>query len=118
MDEKLIELVRNHEELYNMGDKLYFDTALKNRIWTEIAEKLNETADKCKQRWESLRSKFRKICKANGTTTGQAAKKKKKWRYEDEMTFLLPHMMDEARVSSLQIHDGTDEENIDGNDEE
>lgn len=43
MDEKLIELVRNHEELYNMGDKLYFDTALKNRIWREIAEKLNET---------------------------------------------------------------------------
>lgn len=34
------------------------------------------------------------------------------------MTFLLPHMRDKARVSSLQINDGTDEENIDGNDEE
>ncbi|XP_074042027.1 uncharacterized protein isoform X2 [Leptinotarsa decemlineata] len=79
---------------------------------------LDIQADKCKQRWESLRSQFRKICKTNGSTTGQAAKKKKKWRYENEMTFLLPHMMDKARVSSLQIHDGTDEENIDGNDEE
>lgn len=43
MDEKLIELVRNTEELYNMGHKFYFDAALKNRRWLEIAEKLNKT---------------------------------------------------------------------------
>lgn len=34
------------------------------------------------------------------------------------MAFLLPHMKDKARVSSLQMDNGTDEENIDGNDEE
>ncbi|CAH1115137.1 unnamed protein product [Psylliodes chrysocephalus] len=125
MDEQLIELIRNSEELYNLGNKLYFDTALKNRRWTEIADELNKTADECKQRWESLRSQFRKICKTR-ETTGQASKKKKKWRYEDEMAFLLPYMKIKSRVSSVQLENQVKEEegeiqaedDVDGNDEQ
>lgn len=49
------------------------------------------------------------MCKLRETTTGQAATKKKKWRYEDEMAFLLPHTKDKLRVSSIEISNEADE---------
>uniref|UniRef100_A0A6P7F6Y0 Uncharacterized protein LOC114327210 n=1 Tax=Diabrotica virgifera virgifera TaxID=50390 RepID=A0A6P7F6Y0_DIAVI len=100
-DEMLIELVRCHEELYNQGDRLYFDAIHKNKLWKDISIKLNKTPEECKQRWESLRSQYRKICKARETKTGQAAIKRKKWRYEEELAFLLPYMKDKERISSF-----------------
>lgn len=41
-DEKLIQLVSCHEELYDLGNKNYFDAALKNRRWEHIATVLNK----------------------------------------------------------------------------
>lgn len=37
------------------------------------------------------------------TTSGQAAAIVKKWKFQDEMSFLLPFMQDRATVSSLEI---------------
>lgn len=40
-EEKLIEAVREHKELYDTKDENYMKTKLKNRIWEDIANDLN-----------------------------------------------------------------------------
>lgn len=69
-------------------------------------------------RWESLRAQFRKYLKSLGTTTGEAAKKRNKWKYHDEMAFLIPYMKDKACVSSVktehEVH--LDDESLTGDD--
>lgn len=40
MDEQMIELVREHEELYDMSHRKYMDTPHKNKLWDEIGQTL------------------------------------------------------------------------------
>jgi hypothetical protein len=43
MDEKLIELVRKCEELYDVGNKKYSDSVWKEKVWGQIDEELNKS---------------------------------------------------------------------------
>ncbi|KAJ8980388.1 hypothetical protein NQ317_009382, partial [Molorchus minor] len=45
----------------------------------------------CKQRWESIRAQYRKTLRLRKTRTGQSASEVK-WKYEDLLEFLHPHM--------------------------
>lgn len=50
--------------------------------------------------------------KKSQTTSGQSAKHIKKWKYEEEMSFLRPHMRERDTISSLNIlSDGENETN-------
>lgn len=40
-DEKLIECVRSHPALYNLGNPKYIDTKYKNYVWRKIAAELS-----------------------------------------------------------------------------
>lgn len=42
-DEKLIELVRKYEFLYNLQHPKYMDTAKKEMAWKEISEELKQS---------------------------------------------------------------------------
>lgn len=42
-DDKLIELVRSYEELYNMTAKKYRDNVHKDMLWQKIGDELNKT---------------------------------------------------------------------------
>jgi hypothetical protein len=42
MDEKLIELVRKCEELYEMSNKKYSDSVWKEKLWGQIGEVLKK----------------------------------------------------------------------------
>ena len=41
MDERLIELVRGYEELFDMTNRRYSDNCYKDKIWKVIGEELN-----------------------------------------------------------------------------
>jgi hypothetical protein len=43
MDEKLIELVRTCEELYDMSNKKYSDSVWKEKLWGQIGEELKKS---------------------------------------------------------------------------
>ena len=45
MDEKLIELVRKCEELYDMSNKKYSDSVWKVKLWGQIGEKLKKSGN-------------------------------------------------------------------------
>ncbi|KAL4113939.1 hypothetical protein QTP88_017489 [Uroleucon formosanum] len=62
-NEKLIELVRTHTELYDLSHSKYSDSTCKEKVWKNITDELNQTR--------------------------QAAPKKiKKYKYEDNLKFL------------------------------
>jgi hypothetical protein len=42
MDEKLIELLRKCEELYDMANKKYSDSVWKEKLWRQIGEELRK----------------------------------------------------------------------------
>jgi hypothetical protein len=43
MDEKLVELFRKCEELYDMGNKKYSDRVWKEKVWRQIGEELSKS---------------------------------------------------------------------------
>jgi len=43
MDEKLIELVRKCEELYDMSNKKYINSVWKEKLWGQIGEQLKKS---------------------------------------------------------------------------
>jgi hypothetical protein len=43
MDEKLIELVRKCEELYDTSNKKYSDSVWKEKLWGQISEELKKS---------------------------------------------------------------------------
>jgi hypothetical protein len=43
MDEKLIELVRECEEIYDMSNKKYSDGVWKEKLWGQIGEQLKKS---------------------------------------------------------------------------
>jgi len=45
MDEKLIELVRKYEELYDMSNKKYSDSVWKEKLWGQIGEELKKSGN-------------------------------------------------------------------------
>lgn len=69
----------------------------------------------CKKTWNNLRDAFRRAMKKSQTTSGQSAKYIKKWKYEEEMSFLRPHMRERDTISSLNLSDGESEANNDEN---
>ncbi|XP_044758749.1 uncharacterized protein LOC123316632 [Coccinella septempunctata] len=88
-DRKLIELVKKERFLYDSSDPYYNDYTLKMAKWKEISHVVRRDPNRCKSRWESLRNQFRKYIRANaGVSSGTMAK----WRYYDNLSFLIPYM--------------------------
>ncbi|VVC95765.1 unnamed protein product [Leptidea sinapis] len=105
-NEKLIEVVRQYKLLYDLNDKKYCDNQKKDETWIEVGRKLNMDGRECKKSWALLRDAFRRIVKKrkNGRVS------EKKWRYEDEMAFLLPYLKLRRKTSLLtSSHDAEDE---------
>lgn len=42
-EEKLINLVRSHECIYNVSSRFYMDQHMKRNAWLKIAEEMNKT---------------------------------------------------------------------------
>ncbi|XP_045119113.1 transcription factor Adf-1-like [Portunus trituberculatus] len=71
-DEMLIEAVKSKPELYDLASPLYSNVNIKRKSWGEVNRQLG--CEGCKERWESLRSQFRKIM-GKCTKSGQGASK-------------------------------------------
>lgn len=72
------------------------------------------TGPACKQRWQSLRDSYRRALNKRKGKTGQAATKIKKWKYEDEMSFVAPFFAEKKTLDSVDIT--SDEDNGDHDD--
>jgi len=57
----------------------------------------------CKSRWNNLRDQYRRSLKRNKTTSGQAARKYKKYKYEDNMKFLQEFLQERDTITNLTV---------------
>ncbi|KAF0710344.1 Uncharacterized protein FWK35_00033677 [Aphis craccivora] len=53
----------------------------------------------CKARWNNIRDNYRKSIKK--TTSGQAAKKLKKYKFDDQLQFLKPHLQERETMGNI-----------------
>ncbi|CAH1967666.1 unnamed protein product [Acanthoscelides obtectus] len=103
MAEKLIELVQQHEVLYNHSLLEYRDQNVRQQAWEEIGRHLRITADNAKSTWDRLRR-----CFCNARSRRMSAKslhtnrKTPPWKFEHHMEFLLPYV--EVRRSRGNSH--------------
>ncbi|XP_046399198.1 transcription factor Adf-1-like [Ischnura elegans] len=101
--EKLIEEVRKFPVLYDQTEDKYRNAEYKERVWKMISEKLKAPGgpEECRKRWASFRDQFRRTLQKRKTKSGQAAAKKQKYKYEDILEFLLPHIVERETLSNV-----------------
>lgn len=101
--EKLIEEVRKFPVLYDQSDAKYRHVEYKERLWKVISETLKVPGglEECKKKWASIRDQFRRTLQKRKTKSGQAAAKKQKYKYEEVLEFLLPHIVDRETLSNM-----------------
>ncbi|VVC24938.1 MADF domain [Cinara cedri] len=92
--EELIKKVREHGVLYDHGSHDYRDQHVRQTAWEEIGRELQISGNEAKLRWNKLR---RCYCNARNrrrvdTKSGIASKKKNYWKYEKQMSFILPFL--------------------------
>ncbi|XP_063865402.1 uncharacterized protein LOC135103301 [Scylla paramamosain] len=123
MEEQLIEYVRGYDHLFNPRNKDYRDQKARREAWEEISGKIGISADVCKDTWTKLRNAYTNARKRRNTKSGQAAKNTPKWKYEDQMSFLIPTLeprsthgnveplsQSDGDVASAVINENTEED--------
>ncbi|XP_035221429.1 transcription factor Adf-1-like [Stegodyphus dumicola] len=76
---------------------------MRRNAWISIAEAIGSTADRCQERYKSLRDRFRKEKRLLKQTSGSGAKRKREWPLFQSMTFLEPFLIDKDTWSNLSI---------------
>ncbi|XP_076672095.1 uncharacterized protein LOC143371109 isoform X2 [Andrena cerasifolii] len=94
MEKLLIEKVRGHEVLYNHRSSDYRDQYIRQAAWEEIGRELKIPGNKAKECWDKLRRCFcnAKNRRRDDTKNGTASKKKSCWKYEQQMSFIIPFL--------------------------
>lgn len=70
----------------------------------------------CKTRWNNIRDNYRKSIKK--TTSGQAFKRVKKYKYDDQLQFLKPHLQERDTLGNLKDPNNDDLENSNNDSED
>ncbi|XP_050294868.1 uncharacterized protein LOC126735034 [Anthonomus grandis grandis] len=106
----------SYKELYDLSDRYYSNHHRKDEIWREIAKKVGEISDVCKETWRKLRDNYRKAKQLRNTKSGQSAKKIKPKKIEKELAFLNPHLQQpqELQTSNLLVSSSGDDSDADG----
>lgn len=89
-DLELIKLVRENPVLYDVNHAKYMDFNSREVAWQRIGDELKKPAADCKVRWINIRDVYRRILKKKFLT----GKSLRKYKYENELTFLKPHYRD------------------------
>ncbi|XP_055904126.1 uncharacterized protein LOC129939952 isoform X2 [Eupeodes corollae] len=84
--DEFIDVVKQHEMLWNTEDENYKNNELRTKEWELIAVHFETSVDECKKKWKALRDSFvRNYFKP-------IKEKYKSWNYYSKMKFLGPHV--------------------------
>ncbi|KAF5295947.1 hypothetical protein FQA39_LY12719 [Lamprigera yunnana] len=93
---KLIAIVQQYEEIYNLNHPSYSNFHQRDNIWKEIGKQMNETGRVCKGRWFRIRDNHRKALNLRKRKSEDAAASKiKPPKFYKELEFLAPYLQDE-----------------------
>ncbi|XP_017483271.1 PREDICTED: transcription factor Adf-1-like, partial [Rhagoletis zephyria] len=105
-EERLIDLVRDNEVLYNKTYVGYRLPAKKLAAWAAISRELSATEEQCTKRWISLRERYTRELRKLDAPSGSAPASQPTWHFSTNMAFLKPFtaprpMIDEERLIDL-----------------
>ncbi|XP_039473065.1 uncharacterized protein LOC120441755 isoform X1 [Oreochromis aureus] len=93
MEERLINAVANHPELYDTSCFLYRDRNIKDRAWRKISEEIGQPEDICRRKWKNLRDTYSKEKRTEKEKrSGSAAGSGRRWKFFAVMGFLDPFL--------------------------
>ncbi|XP_039281013.1 uncharacterized protein LOC120348702 [Nilaparvata lugens] len=72
-EEKLIDLIRQNEVLYQISHPDYRNSFLKNKTWKNIAATMEKSMEDCKSKWKVMRDYQRRQKAANKKGTGSSS---------------------------------------------
>lgn len=87
-DELLVEWVKKHPMLFDHSHAGYRQRELREKIWHDIADKLDYRQKEATERWRSLRDKYCKIWRRSLTNPGV----ERDWYLFNKMSFIQPHL--------------------------
>ncbi|XP_076030648.1 uncharacterized protein LOC143018936 [Oratosquilla oratoria] len=90
--EKLIVLVEARPSIYNYTLKDHHNKDIINMFWDEIATEVGSTSEKCKAKWNSIRTSYSRFLRDEKQPSGSGASKKKKWYLAESLAFLRDYM--------------------------
>ncbi|XP_011160707.1 nucleolar protein 12 [Solenopsis invicta] len=112
--EKLIEYVKTFPYLYDDSHPNYYNYLVKVNTWEEIADKMQSSALNCKQTWKTLKDSYRRYLKnRRDSESEQPASKIRKFKFMDELSFLLPFMQQATCSNWKDINDDNGENKSD-----
>ncbi|CAH1115132.1 unnamed protein product [Psylliodes chrysocephalus] len=101
-DESLIENVQIHPILYNLKLPQYRDHNMRQEAWEEIGKELNMPAETLKKKWDKLRRCYINALSRRRTRREDSTKNIHPWKYELQMSFLLP-FIESRKQHSLNL---------------
>nr|CAD7461449.1 unnamed protein product [Timema tahoe] len=111
MEEMLIEKVRSRPFLYDAKSGDYRDQEMRTNAWEEIGKELKIKPGIAKDTWEKLRRCFMNaLSRRRNKKSGDGATKMPPWKFEQEMSFILPSFSTRRTQSNLQEGDELREE--------
>lgn len=102
-EEKLILEVQEHKVLYDPNHRFYKDMGKKEYTWTKVAQAMGVSVEHCKNKWRGLRDSFVKSRKKLGQQGGSEDGAVKEWKYEKNMSFLIPHIVPRSSKAKLAL---------------
>jgi hypothetical protein len=114
MEEMLIEKVRLRTFLYDTKSPDYRDQRMRANAWEEIGKELNIKPETAKDTWEKLRRCFlNALNRRRNRKSGEGAKKMVPWRFDLEMSFLLPLLYTKNTQCNVQKEENLEDVQID-----
>ncbi|KAL3976485.1 a disintegrin and metalloproteinase with thrombospondin motifs 8 [Sarotherodon galilaeus] len=93
MEERLINAVANHPELYDASSFLYRDRNKKDLAWRKISEEIRQPEDICRRKWKNLRDTYNKEKRMEKEKrSGSAVGSGRRWKFFAVMGFLDPFL--------------------------
>ena len=102
-EELLISCVREYQHLWTISSLKHRDLQRVDNSWAEIAETLNESVEKCKTRWRSLRDTYKKNLSEESKPSGTARGKKRSWQWMGAMGFLRNKKLLVTNINSIHL---------------
>ncbi|XP_055907251.1 uncharacterized protein LOC129942376 isoform X2 [Eupeodes corollae] len=116
--ENFINNVQSRQAIYDASMAEHADRNFVSGLWEEISEKMvptwhnmspmekNEKVKELQNKWKNLKTCFRReLSKQKNVKSGQAATKRRKYVYFDQLSFLLSSMEDRPTVSNCEIEE-------------
>ncbi|KAJ8724203.1 hypothetical protein PYW07_008183 [Mythimna separata] len=111
-EEKLITMVRERRELYDLNHPLYDVRPKRDLAWKQIGEALKHSPRDCRDKWKRLRDCYRRAQKLRRIKSKQGAKIIKRPKYEQLLTFLNAHLRDDVRTAAEQPDSSNDDSSL------